>query len=160
MKKFLSMMAIVALMMTTAVCGDDDNSDDPKSPTNSAWNSVHELSTDAHFTFYPTQQQGIEKFSGYGTIMLYNVQFTIGERVSPKMNIRIDAPVSTQKDQITYSGTDIIPYLIMGSTPTPAEQFVVTNLTATVDTKNKTYSISFDCHGGHFSHQGNVTMAM
>jgi len=155
MRKSILMLATMAMMLTLAACGNDN--DEPRQAIDSAWNSVYQSATDTHFSFYPTLQPGVESAAtGMGTIMLYNVQFTIGERTSPKMNIRIDAPVGTNKNEINYHGNNIIPYLMMGTTPTPAEQFAVTNLVANVNVKDKTYSISFDCHGVSFSSQGKV----
>ena len=46
--------------------------------------------------------------------------------------------------------------LVLGLTAMMDDRYLVTNLTCTVDTKNRTYDIAFDCHGGHFADSGKL----
>ena len=150
MKKFLTMLLMTAAMLfVCASCGDDD---EPNVPTTQTLESVYLEPTDTHFTF------DIDLDKDSSSIYLYNVIFTIGDAQSPAMNIRIDAPVTVDKTGkvFTYAGTDIVPFLLRGTTPTPMPSFMVTNLTCTVNTADKTYSIFFNCHGGEFSDRGKL----
>ena len=146
-------MLFIATMlgMVFTACGDDK--DDPVVPTQKL-ESVYSEPTDTHFMF------DIDLNKDSSSIYLYNIVFRIGEAVSPAMNIRIDAPVTVDKSGkvYTYSGTGIMPYMLRGSTPVPmpGDAYLVTDLTCTVDTKNKQYSITFDCHGGHFNDAGKL----
>ena len=133
-------MATMLGMVFTA-CGDDD--EDPAIPTQKL-ESVYLEPTDTHFMF------DIDLNKDSSSIYLYNIVFHIGEAVSPAMNIRIDAPVTVDKSGkvYTYSGTTIMPYLLRGNTPVP--------MPCKVDTKDKKYSITFDCHGGHYDDSGKL----
>lgn len=150
MKKFLPMLAFAAMLCVFASCGDDN--DEPNVPPTQTLESVYEDATDTHFTF------DIDLDKDSSSIYLYNVIFTIGEAQSPAMNIRIDAPVTVDKKGkvFTYAGTDIVPFLLRGTTPTPMPTFIVTNLTCTVNTTDKTYSMFFNCHGGEYSSSGKL----
>lgn len=150
MKKLLSALLLAALCMSFTACGDDDEPVTPDPVQN--LESVYQNETDARYVF------DIDLDKDSSSIYLYNVKFTIGERVSPPMNIRIDAPVTVDKSGkvFTFAGTDIIPYLLMGTTPVPSPGFMVTNLTCTVDTKEKTYDMFFNCHGGEFKASGKL----
>jgi hypothetical protein len=58
----------------------------------------------------------------------------------------------------TYAGTGIHPYMQRVGTMLRLydDIYLVTDLTCKVDTKNLTYSITFDCHGGHFDDHGSL----
>lgn len=145
------MLLTLALGMgaTLVSCGDDK---DEPTPATQNLESVYENETDTHFTFDIDMEKKI------GSIYIYNVVFTIGERVSPAMNIRIDAYCTADKSGkiFTIFGTDIIPFMLRGTTPVPVESMPVTNLTCTVDTKKKTYDIFFNCHGGEYKNVGKL----
>lgn len=116
--------------------------------------SEYESETDTHFLF------DIDMDKDSSSIYMYNIVFRIGEATSPAMTLRVDAPVTVDKDGkvYTYAGTGIVAYMMRGTTwmPMPGESYLVNNLTCTVDTKNSTYSIAFDCHGGHFDETGQL----
>lgn len=152
MKKFFSMLFIVTMLsMVLVSCGDDEP--DPAIPTQKL-ESAYVDATDTHYTF------DIDLNKDSSSIYLYNIVFRIGEATSPAMNIRIDAPVTVDKSGkvYTYSGNKIMPYMLRGTTPVPmpGDDYQVNNLTCSVDTKNRTYSIKFDCHGGHFDESGKL----
>ena len=149
MKKLLPALLLAVLSLAFTACGDDD---EPVVPEAQRIESVYESETDTHFTF------DIDMDKDSSSIYLYNVVFTIGEVQSPAMNIRIDAPVTVDKTGkvFTYAGTDIVPYMLRGTTPVPMPSFMVTNLTCTVDTKNKTYDMFFNCHGGEYKNSGKL----
>jgi hypothetical protein len=117
-------------------------------------NSAYDNETETHFTF------DINLNKELSIIELYNIVFTIGSAQSPAMNIRIDAPVTYDRNTrtYTYAGTGITPYMIRGGSLIPMEgdAYRVTDLTCTVNVKDKTYSISFDCHGGHYENSGKI----
>ena len=117
-------------------------------------NSAYDNETETHFTF------DINLNKELSIIELYNIVFTIGPAQSPAMNIRIDAPVTYDRNTrtYTYAGTGITPYMIRGGSLIPMEgdAYRVTDLTCTVNVKDKTYSISFDCHGGHYENSGKI----
>ena len=150
MKKIFPLLLLAALCLTFTACGDEK--DEPVVPTQNLESVCENALTDTHFTF------DIDLDKDSSSIYLYNVVFKIGERESPPMNIRIDAPCTVDKTGkvFTYAGTDIIPFLLQGTTPVPAPGFVVTNLTCTVDTKNKTYDMFFNCHGGEYKDTGKL----
>ena len=151
MKKIFSMLFVFTMLSMVFVACDDEK-DEPISPKSQKLESVYENETDTHFLF------DIDLDKDSSSIYFYNVVFTIGEVDSPPLNIRIDAPVTVDKSGkvFTYAGTDIIPFLLRGNTPVPAPSFLVTNLACTVDTNVKSYSMSFDCHGGHYSKSGKL----
>ena len=108
MKKLFSILFMATMFgLVFTACGDDD--DDPPVPTQKL-ESVYLEPTDTHFMF------DIDLNKDSSSIYLYNIVFHIGEAVSPAMNIRIDAPVTVDKSGkvYTYSGTNIMPYLLRG----------------------------------------------
>lgn len=116
--------------------------------------SVYESENDLHFTFDIDMRQDLSY------IYLHNIIFTIGTQQSPALNIRIDAPVTYDKNTATYtfSGTGLAPYQIRGGSliPMTDELYRVNDLTCTINLKSKTYSITFDCHGGHYDSNGKI----
>ena len=151
MKKLFNVLFLATMLgMVLVSCGDEK--DEPVGPSNYQLESISESETDTHFTFV------IDLDKDSSSIYLYNVVFTIGETQSPAMNIRIDAPVTVDKSGkiYTYAGTDITPFLLRGNTPVPMPSMPVTNLTCNVDTKNKTFNIFFNCHGGEYSNSGKL----
>lgn len=151
MKKLFSILFMATMFgLVFTACGDDD---DPPVPTQHL-ESLYQDPTEAHYLF------DIDLNKDSSSIYLYNIVFRIGEATSPSMNIRIDAPVTVDKSGkvYTYSGTGIMPYMLRGNTPVPmpGDIYVVTNLTCIVDTKDKKYSLTFDCHGGHFDETGQL----
>ena len=148
MKKFLSIMMIAALSLVLWSCGDDK--EEPVNPVQNIESVCANPDTDTHFTFDINTDNEVSR------IYLYHVSFSIGERQSPAMNICIDAPCTASGKVFTYKGTDLIPFLMMGETPVPAPDFMVTDLICHVDVEKKTYDIFFKCHGGEFSHNGKL----
>ena len=151
MKKILSMLFVATMLgMVFVACGDDK--DEPEPAKVQQLESVVDDETEARVVF------DIDLNKDSSSVYVYNAVFTIGERVSPAMNIRIDSPCSVDKSGTvyTYQGTDIIPYMMMGASFVPVPSMPVTNFTCTVNTKLKTYSTSFDCHGGHWSKSGKL----
>lgn len=116
--------------------------------------SEYESATDTHFQF----DIDLEKDSS--SIYMYNIVFRIGDATSPAMTLRVDAPVTVDKSGkvYTYSGTGIMGYMMRGTSwvPMPGDAYLVHNLTCNVNPEAKTYSISFDCHGGHFEENGRL----
>lgn len=150
MKKLLPALLFAALCLTFTACGDDK--DEPIVIDTQKIESVYENETDVHYVF------DIDLYKDSSSIYFYNVKFTIGERESPAMTIRIDAPVTVDNTGkiYTYAGTNIVPFITMGPVPVPAPDFIVTNLTCTVNTKDKTYSMYFNCHGGEYADSGKL----
>jgi len=152
MKKIISMLFIAAMLsMALVSCGNDD---EPEIIKTQNLESVYANESDTHFLF----DINLDKDSS--SIFMYNIVFRIGEATSPAMTLRADAPVTVDKSGkvYTYSGTGIVAYMLRGTTwmPMPSETYLVNNLNCTVDTDKKTYSISFDCHGGHFEESGKL----
>ncbi len=149
MKKLFSVL-FLALTLSMGVslvsCGDDK--DEPDAPKTQSLESV-ESENEAHFVF------DIDVNKDSSSIFIYNVKFS--ERMPVTVNIRIDAPCKADKTGkiFTFAGTDIIPYLLSG-TPKPMPSYLVTNLTSTVNTDNKSFSISFDANGGHYEKAGKL----
>lgn len=116
--------------------------------------SIYENVNNLHFAF------DIDMSKDLSYIYLYNIIFTIGTQQSPALNVRIDAPVTYDKNTATYtfSGTGLPPYQIRGGSliPMTDELYRVNDLTCTINLKNKTYSITFDCHGGHYDSTGYI----
>lgn len=116
--------------------------------------SVYENETDARFQF------DIDLDKDSSSIYMYNIVFHIGEATSPAMTLRVDAPVTVDKSGKVYTlaGTGIMAYMLRGTTwmPMPGEAYMVNNLISTVNPGAKTYTISFDCHGGHFEKEGKL----
>ena len=117
-------------------------------------NSVHGSDTETYYHF------NIDLNKDKSTIEIYNIVFTIGEVQSPAMNIRIDAPANynSETNTLTFSGSDIIPFMIRGGSliPMEGETYRVNNLACTVNFKENTFSIAFDCHGGHHDDTGKL----
>ncbi len=155
MKKLISMLAVMAIFFAFTSCGNDEPVVNNPTLDYTSWYSNHDASTEHYLTF------DLEKNDkGLGTVRLYKVQFKIGERMSPKLNIRIDAPMSRKGNVYTLKGTDITPYLMMGEsgkTDVPASQFIVTDFVATIDVEHVTYNISFKCHGGEYKNSGTIS---
>lgn len=139
------MLLFAALCLTFTACGDDK--DEPVVPTQNL-ESVYENESDAHFMF------DIDLDKDSSRIYLYNIKFS--EQMPVTVNVRIDAPVTVDKTGkvFTFAGTDIIPFMLRSTTWVPAANYIVTNLTSTVNTKEKTYHLAFDCHGGHYENSG------
>ena len=152
MKKLFSMLFVATMLgMVFTACGDEK--DEPVIKTQNL-ESVYTNETDTHFLF----DINLDKDSN--SIFMYNIVFRIGEATSPAMTLRVDAPVTVDKSGkiYTYSGTGIVAYMMRGTTwvPMPGESYMVHNLLCTVDTKQKTYYLTFDCHGGHFEENGKL----
>jgi len=151
MKKFLSMMAIAALLLTFAACGDDDEPAAPVIP--SELESVYTDITQTHYSFE------IDMDEDSCGVDFYNVRFSIGATQSPPFkHIKIEAPLSRQGNVYTYQGTNIVPKLYMSGVGVPMSEFIVTNYKVVVDLDRMTYSIYFECHGGSYSDSGSVRL--
>lgn len=159
MKKIFSMLFIAAAMcMVVTACGDEK--DEPEVPKTHLLESEHSEATGTYLVY------DIDLKKDSSTIYVYNAVFQMGDKTSPALNIRVDAPCTADKTGkvFTYVGTNIIPYLVMGNTPTPFPTLRVNNLRSVVDTEKKTYSISFDCQGtamgkpidGHYDKEGKL----
>ena len=150
MNKIFSMMFIVTMLsMVFVACGDDDEK--PIKPDDDvSIESLDQNEADAHFKF------DINTTKDSSSIYIYNVKFS--EVMPVTVNIRIDAPCISDKmnEVFTFAGTDIIPYIMREGTPIPAPSYIITNLTSTVNTKNKVFNIAFDCHGGHYEKSGQL----
>ena len=160
MKKIFSMLLFAALLTAgLAACGDDNN-DEPDVPKTQKLESEHSEANDTYLVY------DIDLNKDSSTIYVYNAVFRMGEVASPPLNISVNAPCTVDKTGKVYTfvGTDIIPNLVMGSTPTPFPTLRVNNLRSVVNTERKTYSISFDCQGtamgkpidGHYEKEGNL----
>lgn len=113
--------------------------------------------TELYFTF----KCGLNNENTYeGNVLLSNVQFSIGERTSPKMTIRIpyddNVTVTGTTTGYVVTGTGITGKYQQGGTEIPFEQSTIDNLEIVVDVVNKQYSISFDCMGGSFANSGKL----
>jgi len=147
--RLLALLPMFLIMLSA--CGSDDEPQDSQEQTvvtSRSLTSVHELSTDTYFTF------DIDMTEQTAHIYCYNVQFTIGERKSPSLNILIDAPVTQSGNKYTIVGDSIVPYLVMNTTLVPVEEFIVTNLSSHVDASALKYDLFFNCHGGEYSNSG------
>ena len=157
MKKILMLtMAIVAMMMTLTACGDDK--DEPKvvQPKDGVITSVYAQETDTHFEYELNDEEKT------GTITVYNVVFTIGDRQSPAMTIRIPNAKFTRKGNvITFDDTDIAPEMLRGTSFVPMGDalYNVTDLKSVLNLDTKIFDIAFKCHGGDFSDNGTITFA-
>ena len=152
MKKIFTLLFVATMLsLVFSACGKDD---EPDKPVSADLESAYDNETDLHFLF------AINTEKDSSSIYMYNIVFTIGEAQSPAMNIRVDAPLTVDKtgNVFTYAGTGMHPYMQRGSTMMQLtdDRYQVTNLTCTVDTKNRTYDIAFDCHGGHFADSGKL----
>lgn len=150
MKKIFGMLFIAAMMsMVFVSCGDEK--DEPEAPTTQSLESVYENENDTYFLF------DIDLDKDSSSIYVYNVQF---DPRAPLMTIRVDAPVTIDKSGkiYTFAGTGIHPYLFYGDrfVQFMDDAYLVTNLISTVNIGEKMYSISFDCHGGHYDKIGQL----
>ena len=153
MKKLFSLLFLAAVCsMALVSCGSDD--DEPAQPVKTNIESAHETESETYFQF------DINTESDSSSIYMYNIVFTIGDNVSPAMTIRVDAPLVVDKTGkiFIYSGTGINPYMLMGSRMIQLtdDAYKVNNLNCIVNTKDQTYDISFDCHGGHYEKNGKL----
>ena len=151
MKKFFSMFFIASLLsMAFVSCGDEK--DEPEIIQSQQLESVVDDETGVRIVF------DIDLTKDSSSVYIYNVVFTIGDRTSKPMDIRIDSPCSVDKTGTiyTYQGTDMTPYMLMGTSFVPFPSMPVTDFICTVNTKEKTYSTSFDCHGGHYDKNGKL----
>ena len=158
MKKLLPALLFAALFLTFAACGDDK--DEPDVPKTQKLESEHGEANDTYLIW------DIDLDKDSSSIYVYNAVFRMGDAASPPLNISVNAPCTVDKTGKVYSltGTNIIPNLVMGSTPTPFPTLRVNNLRSVVDVDKKTYSISLDCQGtamgkpidGHYEKEGNL----
>lgn len=146
------LFATILLGMAFVSCGDDK--DEPVIPEAQKLETMYQDATETHFMF------DIDMEKDSSSIYMYNIVFTIGSASSPAMNIRVDAPVTVDKTGkvFTFAGTGIHPYMQRGSSMMQLtdDRYLVTDLICIVNTANKTYDITFDCHGGHFAEQGKL----
>ena len=158
MKKLVSWLFVAALFgLVITSCGKDD----PDEPVveKQQLESEHGEANDTYLVY------DIDLSKDSSTIYVYNAVFRMGETTSPALTVRVDAPCTVDKSGKVYrfSGTGITPYLMRG-TPVPVPTLSVNNLNSVVDVENKTYSISFDCHGvvmgkeidGHYDKNGKL----
>lgn len=153
MKKFFSMLFVFTMLgMVFTACGDEK--DGPVIPPAQSLESAYENPDDTHFTF------DINMSKDSSSIYMYNIVFHIGDATSPAMTLRVDAPVTVDKNGkvYTYAGTGIVAFMQRGTTwmPMPGDAYLVHDLLCTVDTNVKSYFIKFDCHGGHFEESGRL----
>lgn len=159
MKKIFTMLFVAAaLCMVVAACGDEN--DEPDVPKTQQLESEHGEANDTYLIW------DIDLDKDSSSIYVYNAVFRMGDATSKPLNISINAPCYVDKNGKKYNfmGTNIIPNLMMGSTPTPFPSLRVNNLISVVDVELKTYSISFDCQGnvmgkeidGHYEKNGSL----
>ena len=159
MKKIFSMLLFAALLsMAFVSCGDEK--DEPVEPISQKIESVHGQANDTYLVW------DIDMAKDSSAIYVYNAVFSMGETTSPPLNISVNSPCTVDKTGkvFSFAGTNIIPNLMMGSTPTPFPTLRVNNLRSVVDVEKKTYSISFDCQGtamgkeinGHYDKEGSL----
>ena len=136
MKKLMFFLAFSAMILGLAACGNDD-----------------EPQTTRDYDFY------LDLTNNIGTIDIYDVVFTIGDRESPAMTIRIpDAKFTKDGNIITFNDTNIAPMMIRGENfiPMGDPTYNVTDLKCEVNVKKETFTISFNCHGGTFTDSGKI----
>ena len=141
MKRLVSLLFVAAVFgLVITSCGKDDP-DEPVVPTQQL-ESEHGEANDTYLVY------DIDLSKDSSTIYVYNAVFSMGETTSPALTVRVDAPCTVDKTGkvFTYSGTDIIPYLVRGN-PVPVPSLRVNNLLSVVDVEKKTYFISFKCQG-------------
>ena len=159
MKKLIPTLLFAVLFLTFAACG-DDKKDEPVFPTTQQLESEHGQANDTYLIW------DIDMNQDSSSIYVYKAKFRMGDKESPELNVRVDAPCTVDKTGkiYTFIGTDIMPYLLMGTTPTPFPSLRVNNLRSVVNVEKRTYSISFDCQGtaygrpidGHYEKEGNL----
>ena len=159
MKKIFSTLLFAALLsMAFVSCGNEK--DEPVTPPSQKIESVHGEANDTYLVW------DIDMAKDSSTIYVYNAVFQMGDKQSPALNIGVNSPCTVDKTGkvFTFIGTNIIPNLIMGTTPTPFPTLRVNNLRSVVNVEKKTYSISFDCQGtamgkpidGHYDKEGSL----
>ena len=159
MKKLIVLLfAAATLSLVITSCGKDDP-DEPVVNTQQL-ESEHSEFNDTYLVY------DIDLSKDSSTIYVYNAVFTMGEISSGAMDVRVDAPCTVDKTGkvYTYSGTDIIPYLVRNGSPVPVPGLRVNHLSSVVNVEKKTYSISFDCIGtvmgkeinGHYDKEGKL----
>ena len=159
MKKILTMLFVAAaLCIVVASCGDEK--DEPDVPKTQLLESEHGVANDTYLVW------NIDLNQDSSSINVYNAVFQMGDKQSPALNISIQSPCTVDKTGKVYTlmGSNIIPNLIMGSTPVPYPTLRVNNLKSVVDVEKKTYTISFDCQGtamgkpidGHYDKEGKL----
>ena len=143
-------MLFIATMLSMVFVACGDEKDEPTTPVSQKIESEHGEANDTYIVW------DINLDQDSSSIYVYNAKFS--ERMPVTVNVRIDAPCVADKSKkvFTFTGTDITPYLLREGTPVPYESMPVTNLTSVVNTEKKTYSISFDCHGGHYDKTGSL----
>lgn len=147
MKKIFYLMFAMSLSLASISCGDEK--DEPEIIKTQQLESEVDDETGVRVVF------DIDLNKDSSSVYVYNVQFA---PTAPTLNVRIDSPCSVDKSGKVYTlqGTDIIPYMKMGTSYVPVPDMPVTNFICTVNTKDKTYSTSFDCHGGHWAKSGKL----
>ena len=150
MRRIFSLLFVAAMFgLVITSCGKDDP-DEPVIETQQL-ESEHGVTNDTYLVW----DINTEKDSS--SIYVYNVQF---DPRAPLMTIRVEAPVTVDKSGkiFTFAGTGLHPYLFYGDrfVQFMDEAYLVTDLISTVNTGEKTYSISFDCHGGHYEKSGKL----
>ena len=159
MKKLYFVLLFAGLLsMSLVSCGDEK--DEPVVPVSQKIESVHGEANDTYLVW------DIDMAKDSSSIIVYNAVFQMGAATSKALNIRIDAPCTVDKKGkvFTFTGTGIVPCLMMGSSAVPFPTLHVNNLRSIVNTENKTYSISFDCQGsvngkeidGHYDKEGKL----
>ncbi|MBQ7691435.1 MAG: hypothetical protein IJT30_09665 [Muribaculaceae bacterium] len=153
-KKAMLLLSLVAMTMYLSCCGSDEK-DEPEVVPEGTYASVYTSENDTHYEYTLDMEHQL------CTITVHNVVFTIGERQSPAMTIRIPnaAIVSTSHTgAVTIEDTNIAPEMLRGSdfVPMPDVQYIVTDLRATLNAVEKTFAITFKCHGGEFSDTGKL----
>lgn len=158
MKKLLPMLLFAALCLAFIACGDDK--DEPDAPIAQQLESEHSEANDTYLIW------DIDLDKDSSIIYVHNAVFMMGDQPSPSLHIRVDAPCTVDKTGkvFTFAGTNIIPYLMQGTTAVPFPTLRVNNLKSIVNTADTTYSISFDCQGtamgkpidGHYDKEGKL----
>ncbi len=150
MKKLFSILFVLTMLgMVFTACGDDK--DEPKVPETQNLVSVHENDeTDTYYVF------DIDMTKDKSAIYMHNMEFG-----APfKMTLRVNVPVSLNQSGDAYimSGSNIVAEMQRGGSWTPMtdEKYQLNNLKCTVNPSAKTFSISFDSHGGHFEDNGKL----
>ncbi|MBR6284324.1 MAG: hypothetical protein IKR25_08550 [Muribaculaceae bacterium] len=150
MKKLMMMLALTAMLLGLNACG-DDKKDEPVEVKAGTYTSVYDNEGAKHYNF------DVNTVDKTCTITVYNVQFKIGEQLSPMMTIRIpNARYTTNQNGIIINDTDIDPEMFRGTrfVPMGDDAYVVTDLKSELNTREGTFTIYFKCHGGDFSDSG------
>jgi hypothetical protein len=115
--------------------------------------SEHESQDDSYYQFTVNMRQSLSK------IYMHNVMFTDGDETIKNMTILLQSPVTFDKNSrvYTFSCKTITPILLDGQTQEPMNDFPFNNFLCTMDIKNMTYNMSFDCLGSHLEDSGKLT---